>query len=124
MTDKIRVRYAPSPTGDPHVGNVRTALFNYLFAKHEGGTFIVRVEDTDKAREVPGSEEKIRHGLGWLGLKADESPWDAGNYGPYRQSERLDVYNKHALELVEHGHAYFCFCSAKRLSEVRAEQEK
>ncbi len=124
MTDKIRVRYAPSPTGDPHVGNVRTALFNYLFAKGQKGQFIVRVEDTDKAREVVGSEDKIKEGLAWLGLAADESPWDGGEHGPYRQSERLETYKKHSFQLMEQGYGYFCFCTSQRLAELRVAQEK
>lgn len=125
LISKIRVRYAPSPTGDPHVGNVRTALFNYLFAKHEDGAFIVRVEDTDKAREVAGSEEKIREGLEWLGIETDESPWqEDGTSGPYHQSERLDIYKKHTRDLLFNGHAYYCFCSPERLANLRAEQEK
>ncbi len=122
MTNKIRVRYAPSPTGDPHVGNVRTMLFNYLFARHENGTLMVRVEDTDQARQVEGSEDKIKEGLAWLGLIADESPWDGGNYGPYRQSERLDIYKEYGQKLIDIGHVYYCFCTPARLEQMRAEQ--
>ncbi len=121
---QIRVRFAPSPTGDPHVGNVRVALFNYLFAKHQGGVFMVRIEDTDKVREVVGAEERIKEGLDWLGLDPDESPWQGGPHTPYRQSERSHLYQTHAQQLVEHAHAYYCFCSSERLANVRVEQEK
>ncbi len=124
MEDNVRVRFAPSPTGDPHIGNVRVALYDYLFAKKNNGSYIVRLEDTDKAREVPGSEAKIRESLEWLGITSDESPWQGGEFGPYRQSERLDLYQKHAKELVAAGHAYHCFCTSERLEQVRAEQAK
>ena len=112
---QIRVRFAPSPTGSPHVGNIRTALFTWLFARHNNGHFILRIEDTDQARTVPGSLENILEGLKWLGLDFDE--------GPIFQSERLEIYKKYALELVEKNHAYYCFCSEERLKQVRAEQE-
>src|SRR3989338_1900994 len=113
--DKIRVRFAPSPTGSPHVGNIRTALFTWLFARHNKGHFILRIEDTDQARTVPGSLENILDGLKWLGLDFDE--------GPIFQSERLAIYKKYALELVEKNHAYYCFCTEDRIKQVRAEQE-
>ncbi|MEE9201562.1 MAG: glutamate--tRNA ligase [Dehalococcoidia bacterium] len=110
----VRVRFAPSPTGFPHIGNLRTALFNWLFARHHGGVFILRIEDTDVARKVEGAEEAILSSLRWLGLDWDE--------GPFFQSERLPLYQQAAKELVEKGHAYHCFCSTERLDEMRREQ--
>lgn len=110
----VRVRFAPSPTGFPHIGNLRTALFNWLFARHHGGVFILRIEDTDVARKVEGSEEAILGSLRWLGLDWDE--------GPFFQSERLPLYHQAARELVEQGHAYHCFCPTERLDEMRREQ--
>ena len=118
---KVRVRYAPSPTGYPHVGNIRTALFNWLFARHSGGSFIVRIEDTDVNRRVEGAVEAILDGLRWLGIDWDEGPEVGGNYGPYFQSQRLDLYRKTARLLVEAGHAYPCYCSGERLAQMRAE---
>ncbi len=123
MTEPIRVRYAPSPTGFPHVGNIRTALFNWLFARHYGGSFIVRIEDTDVARTVPGAVENILTGLRWLGIDWDEGPEVGGPYGPYFQSERLDIYKEVAEKLVADGYAYYCHCSAERLADMRAKQE-
>ncbi|GAH40904.1 unnamed protein product, partial [marine sediment metagenome] len=114
MTNSVRVRFAPSPTGYPHVGNIRTALFNWLFARHRGGSFIVRVEDTDVARKVEGAVEAILDGLRWLGLDWDE--------GPYFQSQRLELYREAAKRLVSQGDAYYCYCSPQRLEEMRAEQ--
>jgi glutamyl-tRNA synthetase len=111
---KVRVRFAPSPTGLPHVGNVRTALFNWLFARHCGGVFILRIEDTDTARKVEGAEEAIMGGLRWLGLDWDE--------GPIRQSGRLDLYHRWGKWLVDNGHAYYCCCPSERLEKMRAEQ--
>ena len=102
----VRTRFAPSPTGDPHVGNIRTALFTWLFARGQGGKFILRIEDTDQAREVEGSVEAIMEGLRWLGLDWDEGPEVGGDYGPYFQSERLDHYRSAANRLIESGHAY------------------
>ncbi|MEE8471943.1 MAG: glutamate--tRNA ligase, partial [Dehalococcoidia bacterium] len=122
MNQSIRVRYAPSPTGMPHVGNIRTALFNWLFARHHGGTFIVRIEDTDASRKVEGALEDILESLRWLGLDWDEGPEVGGECGPYFQSQRLDLYQKHARQLVEAGHAYPCFCSPQRLDDMRREQ--
>ncbi len=122
MTEPVRVRYAPSPTGLPHVGNIRTAFFNWLFARHNNGTFIVRIEDTDVARTVPGALEGILEGLEWLGIDWDEGPRAGGDFGPYFQSQRLDIYNKMAKELVERGFAYYCHCSSERLEKMRAEQ--
>ncbi len=124
MTEPVRVRFAPSPTGFPHVGNVRTALFNWLFARHSGGTFIVRIEDTDVARKVEGALEAILDGLRWLGLDWDEGPEVGGKYGPYFQSQRLDFYHEAAQRLVKQGDAYYCYCSPQRLAEMRAEQQK
>jgi glutamyl-tRNA synthetase len=122
MTQPVRVRYAPSPTGLPHVGNIRTAFFNWLFARHTGGKFIVRIEDTDVARTVPGALEGILEGLEWLGIDWDEGPQAGGDFGPYFQSQRLDIYKKLADELVERGYAYYCHCSSERLESMRAAQ--
>jgi len=122
MATKVRVRYAPSPTGEPHVGNIRTALFNWLFARHMGGSFIVRIEDTDVARRVDGAMDAILDALRWLGLDWDEGPEVGGDYGPYIQSQRLDLYHKATDWLVENGHAYHCYCSSERLQEMRQEQ--
>ncbi len=122
MNQKVRVRYAPSPTGYPHVGNIRTALFNWLFARRHGGSFIVRIEDTDVARKVEGAVETILDALRWLGLDWDEGPEVGGDYGPYFQSQRLDIYHELAQRLVSQGNAYRCYCSPQRLEQMRAEQ--
>ena len=122
MSTPVRVRYAPSPTGLPHVGNIRTAFFNWLFARHNNGAFIVRIEDTDVARTVPGALEGILEGLTWLGIDWDEGPNVGGKFGPYFQSQRLELYQKLARELVERDHAYYCHCSSERLEKMRAEQ--
>ncbi|MEE8598858.1 MAG: glutamate--tRNA ligase [Dehalococcoidales bacterium] len=122
MPNSVRVRYAPSPTGYPHVGNIRTALFNWLFARHSGGSFIVRIEDTDVARKVKGTVEAILEGLSWLGLNWDEGPDVGGKFGPYFQSQRLELYREAAERLVSQGDAYYCYCSPQRLEEMRAEQ--
>ena len=114
MPGEVRVRYAPSPTGLPHVGNIRTALFNWLFARHHGGKFIVRVEDTDQARLVPGSIDAILDGLRWLDVDWDEGPEVGGPFGPYFQSERLDIYHDLAERLVAQGNAYHCYCNQER----------
>ena len=111
MPGEVRVRFAPSPTGLPHIGNIRTALFNWLFARHNGGKFIVRVEDTDQSRLVPGSIEATLEGLRWLNIDWDEGPEVGGAYGPYFQSERLDIYHELAERLVSQGNAYRCYCS-------------
>ncbi len=116
MTKPVRVRYAPSPTGYPHVGNIRTALFNWLFARHSGGKFIVRVEDTDVARTVEGAVDTILNSLRWLGMDWDE--------GPYYQSKRLELYHEAAERLVAQGDAYYCYCPSERLKEMRAEQQR
>ena len=119
---KVRVRFPPSPTGEPHVGNIRTALFNWLFARRQGGAFIIRVEDTDQARKVEGATEQLLNALRWLGLDWDEGPEVGGPYGPYYQSQRLDIYREQADRLVKSGHAYRCYCSPERLAEVRQEK--
>lgn len=124
MADKVRVRYAPSPTGYPHVGNIRTALFNWLFARSQGGSFIVRIEDTDRARFVEGATEAILDGLNWLGIDWDEGPEKGGNYGPYFQSERVERYKEAAEKLVKEGKAYYCYCTPERLTEMREEQAR
>ncbi len=115
----VRVRFAPSPTGPLHIGGVRTALFNWLFARRHNGIFILRIEDTDRNRYVPGSLEQIIEGLKWLGLYWDEGPEVGGPYGPYIQSQRLDLYRKWANWLLEHDKAYKCYCSKERLEELR-----
>ncbi len=115
---KVRVRYAPSPTGHLHIGNARTALFNYLFAKHYGGDFVLRIEDTDLERNVVGGEESQMEYMEWLNIIPDESPANPNpKYAPYRQMERLDIYKKYADELLEKGHAYKCFCTSEELEE-------
>ncbi len=118
----VRVRFAPSPTGYLHIGGARTALFNWLFARHTGGKFILRIEDTDRKRFVPDALEDITSGLRWLGLEWDEGPDVGGPFGPYFQSERTDIYRKWAHWLVEQGHAYKCFCTPERLERMRKEQ--
>lgn len=115
----VRVRIAPSPTGDPHIGTAYIALFNYVFAKHHGGKFIVRIEDTDQTRYRRDSESMIMDSLRWVGLTPDEGPGIGGPFAPYRQSERTALYQKSAHELLERGHAYRCFCSSERLDAVR-----
>ncbi len=124
MTNPIRVRYAPSPTGYPQVGNIRTALFNWLFARHHGGSFIIHIEDTDVARTVEGTVEVILDSLRWLGLDWDEGPEVGGKHGPYFQSQRRALYRDAAERLVSQGDAYYCYCSTQRLEEMRAEQMK
>ena len=119
MTKPVRVRFAPSPTGRPHVGNIRTALFDWLFARHTGGKFILRIEDTDVARKVEGAVEAIMDGLRWLGLDWDEGPEVGGDYGPYFQSQRLELYQEAAERLVAQGDAYYCYCSPERLEAMR-----
>src|SRR5215217_5052553 len=119
MERKTRVRFAPSPTGGLHLGGVRTVLYNYLFAKQRGGDFILRIEDTDQARYVPGAEEYIYQTLSWCGLQPDESPVHGGNFGPYRQSERKALYRKYADELVQKEYAYYAFDTAEELEAMR-----
>lgn len=119
----VRTRVAPSPTGDPHVGTAYAALFNYCFAKANGGQFILRIEDTDQKRSTAASEQAIVDALSWTGIQWDEGPDVGGPHGPYRQSERADIYRRHAEMLLETGHAFRCFCSDERLAAVRKEQE-
>lgn len=123
MTQEVRVRYAPSPTGNLHIGGARTALFNYLFARHHGGKFIVRIEDTDIERNIEGGELSQLDNLKWLGIDYDESVDIGGPYAPYRQMERLDIYQKHAEEMLENGHAYKCFCTTDELEAEREAQK-
>jgi glutamyl-tRNA synthetase len=118
-TKKVRVRFAPSPTGALHIGGVRTALYNFLFARQHEGVFILRIEDTDQNRYVEGAENYIADALEWVGLIPDESPRKGGKYGPYRQSERMDIYKKYALQLVEKGHAYYAFDTPEQLEACR-----
>jgi glutamyl-tRNA synthetase len=118
----VRVRFAPSPTGYLHIGGARTALFNWMFARQNGGSFILRIEDTDQKRYVPGSVENLIESLRWLGLTWDEGPDIGGPYGPYVQSERLALYQEWAHWLVENGHAYHCFCTPEQLEAARADQ--
>jgi glutamyl-tRNA synthetase len=122
METQVRVRFAPSPTGYLHVGGLRTALYNYLFAKHAGGKFILRIEDTDQSRKVEGAAENAIETLKWTGIHYDEGPDCDGGYGPYVQSQRLELYHKYAQELIDKGYAYYCFCTPERLQEVRQKQ--
>jgi len=119
MSKKVRVRFAPSPTGGLHLGGVRTVLFNYLFAKQRGGVFVLRIEDTDQGRFVPGAEEYILNTLRWCGLEPDESPVHGGPYAPYRQSERKPSYRQYAEQLVKEGYAYYAFDTPAELEEMR-----
>ena len=121
---EIRTRFAPSPTGYMHIGNLRTALYEYLIAKSQGGKFILRIEDTDQERFVEGATEIIYHTLEMTGLKHDEGPDIGGEYGPYIQSERMGIYMDYAKELVEKGQAYYCFCTKERLDSLKASNEK
>jgi glutamyl-tRNA synthetase len=120
----VRTRIAPSPTGDPHVGTAYVALINYLFAKHNGGDFVLRIEDTDRVRSSPASEKVIIEALHWLGVTWDEGPDIGGPHGPYRQSDRLPIYAKYAQVLLESGHAFKCFCTPERLDAMRKDQER
>lgn len=119
MSREVRVRFAPSPTGALHIGGVRTALYNYLFAKNQGGKFLLRIEDTDQTRYVDGAEQYIQDALEWLGLTPDESPWNPGECGPYRQSERKPMYMEYAQKLVDDGNAYLAFDTPEELDEMR-----
>jgi glutamyl-tRNA synthetase len=120
----VRTRMAPSPTGEYHVGHIRTVLYNYAFARNNNGKFIIRIEDTDRVRLVEGAVDRILDVIKDYGLDWDEGPRKEGSYGPYVQSERLDLYKKYAEELVEKNKAYYCFCSKERLDELRTQQEK
>ena len=124
VTDQVRVRYAPSPTGDPHVGNMRTALFTWLFARNQGGAFILRIEDTDQSRKVEGVVERFLDALRWLGLDWDEGPDVGGGHGPYVQSQRLALYWCAADALQEAGEAYKCYCTVDRLAKMREDQHR
>src|SRR5690606_12663044 len=119
---KVRTRVAPSPTGDPHVGTAYIALFNLAFARQHGGEFILRIEDTDQSRSTPESEQAILDSLRWLGIEWDEGPDVGGPHGPYRQSERKDIYRSYAEELVKKGHAFYCFATPAELEVMRQEQ--
>jgi glutamyl-tRNA synthetase len=124
MSQKVRVRFAPSPTGPLHIGGVRTALFNYLFAKKNGGTFFLRIEDTDQNRFVPGAESYILEALEWLGIAPDETIGKNEQFGPYRQSERKDIYAAYAKELIDNGWAYYAFDTTEALEQARNIQEE
>lgn len=119
----VRTRVAPSPTGFPHLGLVYQAMFDYVLAKKYDGTFVLRIEDTDQSRFVEGAEDVIQKSLAWAGLLPDEGPENGGNFGPYRQSQRLALYKKYADELIESGYAYRCFCTKERLEQMRKQQE-
>ncbi|MBP5687230.1 MAG: glutamate--tRNA ligase [Muribaculaceae bacterium] len=121
MENKVRVRFAPSPTGPLHIGGVRTALFNYLFARQNGGTMILRIEDTDSNRFVPGAEDYINEALQWLGIGIDEGVREGGNFGPYKQSERRDIYRKYVKQLLDNGKAYIAFDTPEELDTKRKE---
>jgi glutamyl-tRNA synthetase len=123
MERKVRVRFAPSPTGPLHIGGVRTALYNYLFARQHGGDMILRIEDTDSNRFVPGAEEYINEALAWLGIGIDEGVKEGGNYGPYKQSERRDIYRAHVKQLLDAGKAYIAFDTPEELEKARAEHQ-
>ena len=119
MSSQVRVRFAPSPTGYLHVGGLRTALYNYFFARRNGGAFVLRIEDTDQSRKVEGAVENLTATLQWAGVMYDEGPDRPGAFGPYVQSERLPIYRSHAQQLLDNGHAYYCFCTSERLEEMR-----
>lgn len=123
MTKKVRTRFAPSPTGYMHIGNLRTALFEYLIAKHDGGDFLLRIEDTDQGRKVDGAVDVIYDTLKEVGLNWDEGPDIGGNYGPYVQSERLGMYEGYARQLIDSGHAHYCFCSEEEIEAQRKEAD-
>ena len=121
MDRKVRVRFAPSPTGPLHIGGVRTALYNYLFARKHGGDMILRIEDTDSNRFVPGAEDYINESLAWLGIRIDEGVREGGAYGPYKQSERRDIYREHVRMLLDSGRAYIAFDTPAELDAKRSE---
>lgn len=124
MNTNVRLRFAPSPTGELHLGGARTALYNFLFAKKNGGRLILRIEDTDQQRFQQGAMERFFSDLDWLGIKFDEDPNQGGNFGPYVQSQRKDIHSKYAHQLVDQGGAYFCFCTEERLAKLRLDQQK
>ena len=119
MAAEVRVRYAPSPTGQPHIGNIRTALFNWLYARHHGGKFIVRIEDTDQTRFVEGAIDAILDGLRWLNIDWDEGPEVQGPHAPYEQSNRLEIYQRLSEQLLDQANAYYCYCSREGLEQLR-----
>src|SRR5277367_2563217 len=123
MAAMVRVRIAPSPTGDPHVGTAYIALFNYVFARKHAGKFVLRIEDTDQARARSDSEQLIFDALHWVGLTWDEGPDVGGPFAPYRQSERGAIYREHAQRLLDRGEAYRCFCTEDRLAKLRIQQQ-
>src|SRR3954452_7702263 len=123
-TGPVRLRVAPSPTGDPHVGTAYMSLFNLAFVRQRGGQFVLRVEDTDRARYRDDSEQQLYDTLSWLGLPWDEGPDKGGPFAPYRQSERLDTYRPFVDQLLADGHAYHCWCTPARLQEMREDQQK
>ena len=122
MTQEVRVRFAPSPTGPFHIGGARSALFNYLMAKHTNGKFVVRIEDTDRKRSTSESEENIKEALKWLGITWDEGIDVGGPDGPYRQTDRLPIYQKYTEKLLAEGKAYYCFCTPEELEAEKQEQ--
>ena len=124
MSNSVRVRFAPSPTGPLHIGGVRTALFNYLFAKKHNGTFVLRIEDTDQNRYVEGAEEYIVNALNWCGIPFDEGPNKNEVYGPYRQSERKHLYKSYADQLIKEGKAYYAFDTSEQLDAHRKDHEE
>lgn len=124
MKDNVRVRFAPSPTGFLHIGGLRTALYNYLFARHHGGTFVLRIEDTDQSRYVENAEEDIIQSLEWSGIEVDEGPENPGDKGPYRQSERKALYHEYAEKLIEKGQAYYAFDTTEELDQMRERLQK
>ena len=124
MAKEVRVRFAPSPTGALHIGGVRTALYNYLFAKHHNGKFLLRIEDTDQTRFVEAAEQYIIDSLKWLGLTPDEGVGFGGELGPYRQSERKEIYKGYVEELLANGKAYYAFDTAEELDTARAKAEE
>ncbi len=119
---KPRLRFAPSPTGFAHIGGYRTALFNWLYARHTGGSFILRIEDTDVARTIEGAVDYLIDGMKWLGMDIDEGPLVGGPYGPYYQTQRKALYQQYAHQLIASGHAYRCYCTPARLEQMRNEQ--
>src|SRR5574344_59001 len=124
MNRKVRVRFAPSPTGPLHIGGVRTALYNYLFARQMGGTMILRIEDTDSQRFVEGAEDYIMQSLAWCGIEIDEGVGVGGPHAPYRQSERREIYLKYAMQLIDAGWAYYAFDTAEELDAKRKQAEE
>ena len=123
MSNQARVRFAPSPTG-PLIWSIRTALYNYLFATKNGGEFVLRIEDTDQSRYIKGAEDYILNSLDWCGLKFNEGPHLNGKYGPYRQSERKEIYRSHITKLIESGHAYYAFDTEEELDQMRTNLKK